>query len=232
MEKIFHKGVCGILEHKSFDEIVIMVHGYSSHKNTVALEKAAKILDISSLRIDMDNKGELGKLTVTDYVKKVDIAVEFVKKEGYKKIDLMGTSSGGMICMASALKHDINKLFLRAPSSNYAKQCEYNKSEERMKEWKKKGFIIRKKKDGTEYKCYYTFYEDAKNYVMEDKVKNIKCPVMIIHGDKDEEIPLEHSEKLSFPNVKLHVIKGASHNLGVDGDWDEGFRIMKEFFYN
>ena len=225
-----YRGVNGILEHKGFDEIVIMIHGYSSSKETISLKRASEMLNVSSLRIDMDNKGEIGKLTISDYVKKVEIAIEFVKKEGYKKIDLLGTSCGGVVCMAVALKNDINKMFLRAPVSDYVEQKELSFGKERMEEWKEKGFVERSRKNGEKYKMYYDFYEDAKKYVMADKVKDIKCPVMIIHGDQDEEVPISQSEKLKFPNGKLHVIKGAGHDLGVNGNWDEGFGVMKDFF--
>jgi len=237
MEKIFYKGVCGILEHETFDEIVIMVHGYSSHKNTIGLVRAVEILkklNISSLRIDLDNRGEsdleLGKAAVSDYVKNLEKAIEYVKSKGYDKIDLVGTSNGGMVCMAAALKHKINKIFLRAPSSNYPGQRDFNAGQDYVNKWKENGVVERTTKEGDKYNMYFDFYEDSKNYIMKDQVKDITCPVQIIHGDQDDDVPLEHSKELKFPNGKLHVIKGASHNLSVDGDYSEGWKVFEEFF--
>jgi len=46
-------------------------------------------------------------------------------------------------------------------------------------------------------------------------VKSMKCPVHIIHGNKDWLIPIYHSKKLVEINpekVKLHEIEGAGHN--------------------
>jgi esterase/lipase len=238
-EKIFHKGVCGILEHETLDEIAVLVHGHSTHKDTASLLKAAEILkklSISSFRIDLDNRGEsdldFEKATVSDYIKNVEIAIEYVKSLGYKKIDLFGSSCGGIVCMNVALKHEINRMFLKAPVSDYPTQRELYYGMEKIKEWKEKGFMEKVTGSGDRIKMSYNFYEDSKKYVMFDKVKDIKCPVMIVHGDSDDNVPLENSKRVvkEFPNAKLYVVKGANHQLGVDGDYSELWKVFEEFF--
>jgi fermentation-respiration switch protein FrsA (DUF1100 family) len=47
-----------------------------------------------------------------------------------------------------------------------------------------------------------------------DKIKNVKCPILIMHGDSDNVIPFWHGEKLfeSAPLPKRHLwVKGAAH---------------------
>ena len=42
----------------------------------------------------------------------------------------------------------------------------------------------------------------------------IKCPTLIIHGDRDDIIPIDHSKEASRflpPGSKLKIIQGANH---------------------
>lgn len=46
-------------------------------------------------------------------------------------------------------------------------------------------------------------------------IKKVKCPIHILHGEKDRFIPYEHSERLKQLNpdeIKLYKIEGAHHN--------------------
>jgi fermentation-respiration switch protein FrsA (DUF1100 family) len=42
----------------------------------------------------------------------------------------------------------------------------------------------------------------------------ITCPVLIVHGDQDERIPLSHGAALAAaaPDARLHVVPGGDHN--------------------
>lgn len=53
-----------------------------------------------------------------------------------------------------------------------------------------------------------TRFESAHN------APKITCPVLIVHGDQDERIPLSHGEALAAaaPKGRLHVVPGGDHN--------------------
>ena len=85
--KIFFEGeygkICGILnESKNSKEIVIICHGFSSHKNTSAKVVAELLekLNISSLRIDLDNRGEseldFSQVNITKYIDQIIISTD------------------------------------------------------------------------------------------------------------------------------------------------------------
>jgi len=210
-EKVFFKGelgkVCGVLHSiGNKDEIVIVVHGFSTNKEIGAKIHSERLneIGINALRIDLDNQGEsdLDFKTgagVSNYVKQVEASIEFVKSRGFKEISLLGTSFGGLVVLATALNHpEIKRLFLRAPV-----------------------FEDRRNLDKT-----------AKKYSMFEHAHKIKQPIMIIQGDKDKEVNCKNAQKIVglFPNAELKIIKGADHKLGVKGDYSEGAGIMREFF--
>jgi len=247
MEKVFfynskNQKLCGIIEEPNLDEeeIVIIVHGYSSSKEGNSAKGVATKLtkrNINSFRIDLDgcgeSEGDFAEQTITSAVDDIISAINLVKERGYKKIDLFGSSGGGLAVMAVALKYpEINRIALKAPCSDYPSQRLEKYGQDYIGEWRKKGFTYKIKSDGRRLRVNYSFYEDSKNYVMYDKVKDIKCPVLIIHGDADKTVNLEQSKKAvnNFPDAKLIVLRGADHHLAIDGDCSLSNKIFADWF--
>lgn len=60
----------------------------------------------------------------------------------------------------------------------------------------------------------------------------VKCPVIIFHGDSDEVIPHHHSLKLkeNFPQIDLHILKNYGHNdlTQSEGYVTEMFTVLSE----
>jgi len=246
-EKVFFENVrgqklCGILKelNSDKDEVVIIVHGFSTHKNTTAKNCAEELekLNISSFRIDLNGCGEseglLENATISDYAEDVEAAIKFAKGKSYNKISLVGTSVGGTVCVVVATRNKIHRMLLRAPVSDYVSKKIANQGKEFIDQWKERGYNDYVKSDGTKLKINYSFLEDSKKHVMYDQVKDIRCPVLIIHGSNDDDTPVEQSKKVikNFPNGRLIIIEGAGHKLEVSGDFSEGWKAFLEFFKN
>ena len=242
MKKVFFKNfkkqkICGILDEPNAkrDKIIIIIHGFSSTKDTGAKYVAEELSKrkINSIRIDLDNRGEsepkFGKTTISNYVKTVNSTIGYVKKLGYKNISLLGTSLGGLIAAATALRYrNIKKLALRAPVADYYELLLKRFNKDEVTKFKKQGFYYYIRPDEEKLKIVYDFIEDSKKYSMYKKVKDIKCPVLIIHGTKDEIVPYKTSQKLvkKFTNARLVLIKNASHKLSIHGDLSQGLQII------
>ena len=58
------------------------------------------------------------------------------------------------------------------------------------------------------------FRKSYKKYNGYKAAKNIKCPVLIIHGDADDVVPLSQSKKLDrlLKNSTLIAVKGLTHD--------------------
>ena len=242
MEKVFfnnynNEKICGILEELDSEkqEIIILVHGFSSSK-----EGGAKIVaeelgknNINSLRIDLDDWGEsepkFENATITRYIETVKSAIDFCRRLGYKEVNLLGTSTGGLVVTATVLKYpEIKRLILRSPSSSNDKDVLSMWGAENLKKAKENGYIYHIKSNGLKRKIKYDFIKDGHKYTMYDKVKDIKIPTLIIQGTKDEAIPYKDTEKLAenFPLVTFELIKGADHSLGIDGDYTKSLEIL------
>lgn len=246
-EKIFFENsqglkICGILEepNNNKEEIVIIVHGYSSNKNGYSAKQIAEELikrNMNSFRIDLDgcgeSEGEFENQTITSTVDDISSAIELMKKRGYKKIDLFGSSAGGSSVMATALKHpEINRIGLKAPVSDYPSQRLRKYGQKYLDEWKEKGYAFYESGNGRKLKVNYSFFEDSKKYVMYDKAKDIKCPVLIIHGTEDKTVLVEESRKIvkEFPNGKLIELEGADHRLAINEDRTLSNKLFGDWF--
>ena len=68
----------------------------------------------------------------------------------------------------------------------------------------------------------------------EDSIKDIGIPVLLIHGDKDSQLPVENSRRIyenSDKNItELWIVKGADHGYSYSLDKREYERRVLEFF--
>lgn len=91
-----------------------------------------------------------------------------------------------------------------------------------------------KKSSGCSYKITKNLIEDGrKNLLLSKDNININCPVRLLHGLNDKDVPYYYSitlaEKITSNNVKVHLIKSAGHNMSDDYSLDVIFQTLSEF---
>lgn len=216
----------GIISNPDRDKqkpVVILVHGFASSKDSRTFPSLVKKLEeqnITSFRIDLyahgESEGNFEEITISKAVDGIISAYNFLKKEGYNHIGLFGSSFGGnsSIMAASKLKN-IFTLVLKCPDTNYKVREEETKTQKELADWKLKGYRMRQVSKGKELKINYSMFEDSKNNNGWEIAPTISIPTLIIHGDKDEIVPVNHSIKMSklMPDCTLHIIIGAGHRF-------------------
>ncbi|MGH7772451.1 MAG: alpha/beta hydrolase, partial [Candidatus Binatia bacterium] len=69
-------------------------------------------------------------------------------------------------------------------------------------------------------------------YDVVEKVKRVKAPLLVLHGDKDEVVPFEQGKKVfeaASPPKEFHAIRGAHHNDTYLVGGDAYFAVLKDF---
>ena len=247
MKKVYFENsngdkLCGVLSNPSGNKtkpIIIMAHGFSTSKDSGTYVSLANNLDsykISSFRIDFyghgESEGKFEDITVSEAVDDILQAIKFLKSKGYKKIELMGGSFGGIASiMAASKSKDLHLLVLKSPVSNYLEKEMETKSKKELMEWKKKGYRYYESGDGRKLKLNYTFFEDFKNNNGFKVASKISIPTFIVHGDADETVPYKQSVKTAklMPNCKLHTVKEANHHYDGEGHKEEALEAMTKF---
>jgi pimeloyl-ACP methyl ester carboxylesterase len=75
-----------------------------------------------------------------------------------------------------------------------------------------------------------SFWESGQRLLLLDREIPIDCPVRLIHGDRDEEVPLDiafrTAQALRSGDVQLNVIKGGGHRLSQPHEIDAILRTV------
>lgn len=246
-EKLFFKNskgdkICAIVSTPSGDKnlpMVILCHGLATSKNSGTYVGITKLLNeenISTFRLDFyghgESEGNFEDITVSEATDDILNAIAFLKSEGYQKIGLMGGSFGGIACiLAAAQTAGLLVLALKSPVIDYLGKFLEQKTKEELETWKKQGYIFKKRWDGRKLKLNYSLFEDVEKIDGYGAVKKIKIPTIIVHGDRDESIPIEQSQKTAelMENCKLVVMPGADHSYSNPDDKAKVLRILAEF---
>lgn len=233
--------ICMMLERQdTSQEMIIFVHGFSSNKDegSRSISHALADLGFATCRIDLDNRGESDLdfetgFSIKNYLKQLETVYNYVKELGYNEVSLLGTSYGGLVVQAFSLTHpEIKRLCLRCPVFDAIRNRERKTSKEDLEEFKRTGWIVYKNSEGDQFKISYENYLEAKDYDMTKLVSQITCPVFIVQGDLDSSVDVKLAQEIVniFPHAKIHILKGAGHDMKIKGTGMEMVQVIQDFF--
>jgi len=202
--------------------VAIICHGFQvtkTRRRIVELARALQKVGILAFRFDFegcgDSEGDPRELSVAKEVSDLHSAYKTLLKEGDvdgNRIALIGESLGGVVVSLFAGESGVSvrTLVLLAPAFNQKELFKIWYSKEEIKKIKEKGVLVKGEKEiGKKY-----FLENAnKDYSF--VLSKFKFPILIIHGKKDEDVPLYYSQKLAerFRNITLKVLPKANHKF-------------------
>jgi dipeptidyl aminopeptidase/acylaminoacyl peptidase len=243
IEKIYFENskgnkLCGILSNPTENKdkpVIILCHGFTTSKNSSTYVRLEKILNengISTFRFDFfghgESEGKFEDVTTSEAAADILNAIKFLKNLGYSKSGLVGSSFGGMASIIAASKtDDLFILALKSPVSDYLGKLISQKSEQEIETWRERGYIYYKEK----LKLNYSFFEDAGKVNGHEAAEKIRIPTLIVHGDKDDSVPIEQSKKTAnlIENCKLEIIEGADHYYSKPEDFEKMLDLISKF---
>ncbi len=217
------KNLVGILHIPDMktDAIVIICHGFCSAKDRERLINVAEAYSkkgISALRFDFGGSGESyeTEITIKNQIDDLISTIAFVKSKGYKRIGLQGESLGGLVSVL-AYTPNIKTMVLWAPVTKGKDKLKEILEQEKLsgEELEEKGYLT-KIKYGREYKIPKQYFEERLKVNQKEILLKIKTPILIIHGNKDDSVPLQSSkEAMNYlpRGSKLEIIDGGNHTL-------------------
>lgn len=126
-------------------------------------------------------------------------------------LSLAGSSLGGLVALHYARRYGgVERLLLLAPALSYLGEREVDES---LEAWQKTGTTpIHHYGFDRELPLRYGFHEDGMRYL--ERVPP-PAPVRIIHGRKDEMVPIEHSREYAaaYPNRVRLIEVDSVHTL-------------------
>jgi len=200
---------------------VLLVHGFGVERDESGLfsDIASKLSDVGYLVFKFDfsgcgeSEGDYMETSLSKLKSDLEVILDFVKR--YSQVDknrvgILAQSFGTSV--AVALKPNVKAMVLMGSIAH-----PYEIMKELFKEdFNPNGISSRKRSNGEITKVKPNFWQDLGQYDLLEDIKKISCPILFIHGEKDDKVSV--SEMWAFYHVKrrgreMDIEKGAGHDL-------------------
>ena len=210
---------------------IIFLHGLMSNmEGTKAkyIEDYCKVKDYNFTKFDNfghgKSSGEFTGETISSWLSGLELVLQEFES---KAVTLIGSSMGAWISMLAAIKHPakVKNLICIAPAPDFTEDSIWKKlPPSKQQEMQRAGVLnVAGPHCGSGYPISFNLIEDARSHLLLnlDSLK-IDCPVHLIHGALDLDIPVNISSKLfdkiTSSQIVLKIIKDAEHNLSRQSD--------------
>lgn len=141
-------------------------------------------------------------------------------------ITIIGHSRGGGIVLLKANEdHRVKRVITLAAVSDFGSRSSTIGD---LEQWKKDGVkYVVNGRTKQQMPHFYQFYENFKanesRLNIQQAVRNLKIPLLIIHGDQDSSIDIKEAHQIHSwkPNSDLKIIKNANHVFNVSHPWQK-----------
>ena len=140
---------------------------------------------------------------------------------------LIGSSMGGYLALLLARERAgaIKGLVLVAPAADMTAalmEPEINANEEALSALARDGVWLRPSQYGDPYPITRKLIEDGRKHRLLPQGFDLACPLRILHGDRDSDVPWQHGratfEAIRSPDAQFILIKDGDHRLSRDQD--------------
>ncbi|NOR85815.1 alpha/beta fold hydrolase [archaeon] len=207
------------------DKTIILCHGFGGNKTQKMFVDTARFLcdnNFYVLRFDFtghgDSEGIYTDYSIKNEVDDLDCAVEFLKTQNINidNIGLVGHSLGAVISVLYAKEHkNVSSLVLLASALNQKKLLLLWYSKEQIYDLKLNGKV-----DIEKYTITKEFFDEVKDMDLTLDVSKLKIPALIIHGKKDDTVPVEYI-------MPLFISQTNTFNVEIFDEMDHDFKDLK-----
>ena len=212
----------GVLHHPAAAKpngAVILCHGMESDKTSEKLillgEKLAE-QGVLALRFDFayvgESSGSFEDITYSGEVDDLRAAYEVVRNRGADKIAVLGSSMGGTVALLlAAAEASLAALVTLAAPVHPERFPRRVLTAAQLRDWRERGFTLFHGR-----RLNVSLLEDLERLDVPRSARSVRCPVLILHGDADEVVPVKEAYELhdclTVPK-RLVIFPGADHRL-------------------
>ena len=203
---------------------IVFLHGFMSDlegEKPKAFFKYAKKNKLGFLALEYSGHGKSSGKFTNGNISKWTKEVQFVIKKIIKKNNfiLIGSSMGSWLALNQFkyFKKQIKAFLGIGSAPEFLENLMWKKFSKKMKNETIKKGIYNLKHGNYEYPITYQLIKDGRKHIVFHKKINSKIYVTMIHGNKDEVVPVNYSKKIlkifTKAKKKLVIIKNGDHSL-------------------
>ena len=209
---------------------VVFLGGFRSDMTgtkAIALESWAKARGNAFLRFDYLGHGQSsGRFEDGTIGRWLDDSLVAVDQLTTGKLVLVGSSMGGWLSLLVALKRPerLAGLVLIAAAPDFTERMLLaGLSPEDRVALQRDGRLERPSQYSPEPSVFtWKLIEEGRNHLVLDKKLVLPCPVRLLHGQSDPDVPWEYSlqiaQHLEAPDIVTTFVKGGDHRLSTPAD--------------
>jgi pimeloyl-ACP methyl ester carboxylesterase len=199
---------------------VVFGHCFTCSRHTRIIRQTCNELsenDILALRFDFSgngqSQGEFAESTYSKQINEMQIAAGVIADKGAQWVGLAGHSMGAVIAVLTAARTKVVQAVCVLAGRISGMNATQFFSKKQLKELEDNGCVSFNSR-GRSLQLSTKFFNDAQQFDLPETVKSLQTPLMIVHGDADEIIPVKDAflaKTLNPENTELIVIPGADH---------------------
>jgi pimeloyl-ACP methyl ester carboxylesterase len=202
----------------------------------VALDAWARKEGRAFLRFDYLGHGQSsGKFEDGTIGRWLDDSLAAIDKLTTGKLVLVGSSMGGWLSLlvARARPERVAGLVLIAAAPDFVVRMYEALSPADQAALKRDGKLLRPSQYSPEPSVFtWKLLEEGRQHLVLDKKLALPCPVRLLHGQSDPDVPWQHSlsiaEHVEAPSVVATFIKGGDHRLSTPEDIERLIATVSE----
>ena len=209
---------------------IVFLGGFRSDMTgtkVIALETWAKASGHAFLRFDYLGHGQSsGRFEDGTIGRWLDDSLAAIDALTTGKLVLVGSSMGGWLSLLVALRRPerLSGLVLIAAAPDFTERMLLKSlSPEDRATLQREGRLERPSQYSSEPSVFtWKLIEEGRNHLVLDKKLAVPCPVRLLHGQSDPDVPWEYSlqiaQHLEAPEVITTFVKGGDHRLSTPAD--------------
>jgi alpha-beta hydrolase superfamily lysophospholipase len=205
--------------------VSVLSHGMLSGKNSPKHIQLAEWLadrDVATLRFDFtsryDSEGPVEEMTYTQGVEDLRAAVDVAREAfGPLPLGLYGSSMGGSVVLLYTARYGgVDAIATIAAAARPAALWHDSLEQEGLERWKREGWW-----EFEGQRVPFSFYEDAARKDVIAAAARVRCPLLLVHGARDEIVPVAQAKELEAAAggpTRLVILPEADHRFSRPED--------------
>lgn len=218
---------------------VVLGHCFTCSRHTRILRAAGAALakqGIMVLRFDFSGNGQsqgfFANSTFTKQIKEMRAAIAVLKDRGATRIGLGGHSMGASVSVLTGAATDNIQAVCAIAGRLTGPKPELFLTAEQQAQFSQDGATTFTSR-GRKLQFTRTFVDDVKSFDLPAVLKGYALPLLVIHGEEDEIIPVETAltaQTFNSAKIRLEVISGADHMFSQATHKEQAVEKITQWF--
>jgi uncharacterized protein len=218
---------------------VVFGHCFTCSRHTGILRRICTELEAEafmSLRFDFSGNGQsqgsFDESTFSKQIREMEIAAAFIAEKGAVRIGLAGHSMGAVIAILTAARMSTINAVCALAGRLSGLNATHFLSQSQRKDLYDTGRVSFSSR-GRSLQISTGFFADAGQYNLPETITNLKTPLLIVHGDRDEIIPVQEAylaRQLNRESTTLAIFPGADHMFSHKDHRRQVAKLVVEWF--